>query len=168
MAELAIRPWELEPLIDEVLDCMRELCPPEYRKIRIRSTMPKPIYEASFSKYKPPDPIDRAEQFRSLSKVLSRCRPGVPISLSGGNGNVWRMVGRFKPEPLLRWWGIRHADATETIPVVHSFLQRALLDNGFEHLLREFTEDQADQLAVAMDKVRSEVAFRTLKEINDA
>ncbi len=91
----------------------------------------------------------------------------MPISLSGGKGNVWRIVGKFTPEPLLRWWGIRHADATETIPVAHSFLQRALLDSTFESLLREFTEDQADQLSVAMDKVRSEEQFRTPKELTE-
>ncbi|KKL15051.1 hypothetical protein LCGC14_2509490 [marine sediment metagenome] len=166
MAELAIRPWEPEPLIDEFLDCMRELCPPEHRKIRIRSTMPKPIYQAWFTRNKtPPSGILRKDHFERLSKVLTRCKPGVPIHLEGGNGNVWRTVGKFTPEPLQRWWGIRHADVAGTIPVAHSFLQRALLDSSFEGLLREFTEDQADQLSVAMDKVRSEGRFRTLKAL---
>lgn len=67
----------------------------------------------------------------------------------------------WEPPLILRhWWATRLAEATETDVMAHAFLHRALLDNSFVELLSYFTEHQANNLAVAMDLVRSRGDFR--------
>ena len=75
-----------------------------------------------------------------------------------GRRTTTRLV--WEPPLILRhWWGVRLGEVTETDVMAHAFLHRALLDNSFVELLSHFTEHQANNLAVAMDLVRSRGDF---------
>ena len=101
----------------------------------------------------------------TLASALARSLGDPPIRLiyrvhNEGTGRRTEIGLSWEPPLILRhWWGVRLGEVTETDIMAHAFLHRALLDNSFVELLSYFTEHQANNLAVAMDLVRSRNDF---------
>ncbi len=162
-----LRPWAAEDLFGLALAELRALVPEQHDRFRLTARRAEgPSFKLKYGTFwrVPGDRKAELDQRERLSTVLAF--PGYPSPHSiqmafYQKGAVWQTQGGAVSTPALdRYWGQRHGGVVLAEGVASAFVHRALIDGTFELLLEQFTEEQADELAVAMDCVRRRGGFR--------